>query len=58
MSADRDYWTELKQLLRWFITPGLPHNVEFISMQLDKRVTTNLQPYYKKRCNALHAIKY
>ena len=24
MSADRDYWTELKQLLRWFITPGLP----------------------------------
>ena len=24
MSADRDYWTELKQLLRWHITPGLP----------------------------------
>ena len=24
MSADRDYWTELKQLLRWYITPGLP----------------------------------
>ena len=23
MSADRDYWTELKQLLRWFITPGI-----------------------------------
>ena len=24
MSADRDYWTELKQLLRWFMNPGLP----------------------------------
>ena len=23
MSADRDYWTELKQLLRWFNTPRL-----------------------------------
>ena len=24
MSADKDYCTELKQLLRWFMTPGLP----------------------------------
>ena len=30
MSADRDYWTELKQLLRWFITPGLPPLVEIV----------------------------
>ena len=23
MSADRDYWMELKQLLRWYMIPGL-----------------------------------
>ena len=23
MSADRDYWRELKQLLRWYMIPGL-----------------------------------
>ena len=24
MIVDRDYWMELKQLLRWFITPEMP----------------------------------
>ena len=30
MSADIDYWTELKQLLRWFMTPRLPPLVQMV----------------------------
>ena len=30
MSADTDYWTELKQLLRWFMTPGLLPLVQIV----------------------------